>query len=1050
MNGELLTTSKPVQGSTRSVHRFEVWWREPDADPTARSILDHARRIGAGVSAVRTARVTLIEAELAEAAVTRIASQLLTDPVSQEATVGIGDAAPQAVSVEIHCKPGVMDPVAQSTRDAVAAMVCDLPADRIEVRTGLRVDLVGADAQTARRIAAEALANTVIHDIHDGPYTPAQFPRGSRYDYALVHVPMCDLDDDALTRLSRKGHLFLSLEEMRAVQDYFRDSGREPTDVELETIAQTWSEHCVHKTLKSRIRYEQADTDVSPSPRDWTDRPNHTIDPDGSLRIDNLLASTIAAATRRLMADEQLGDFCVSVFEDNAGIVRFDDDDGVCIKVETHNHPSALEPYGGASTGVGGCIRDVIGTGLAARPIADTDVFCVAWDGKTAEAPPTGVLPPRRVLEQVVAGVRDYGNRMGIPTVNGAVWFHDDYIANPLVFCGCVGVIPLSKCFGDAQAGDHIIALGGRTGRDGIHGATFSSAELTDTHGDEFSHAVQIGNAITEKAVLDVILQARDHDDGCLFHAITDCGAGGFSSAVGEMAEKVGARVVLDAAPLKYEGLSYTEIWISEAQERMVLAVRPRHVEELHRLCAAEDVESADLGRFGFEDGDGRPLLVLTYHGHEVARLSMALLHEGVPTPIRQAKWDAAAPVPPSAGAGPHRPHCPQKSIDDLDTSLRALLAHPNIASKHWIVRQYDHEVQGATVVKPMVGPHQDGPGDAAVVRPKLNSRRGVAIGCGLQPGLSEKATGQCAAQGDSYWATLAAIDEAVRNVVCVGAQTTRIALLDNFCWPGCEDPAHLGSLVRAAEACYDGAMAYRAPFVSGKDSLSNQFTAEDGRLITIPPTLLITALGIVPDVKRCRTMNAKAAGNLLLIVGRTTPSLGGSHYVDSAIDSAVDSAVDSAGANVAGVAANHNAPCDLSIPRLDLATAPRNAAAVARLIADGLVESVHDCSDGGLLVAAAEMAFAGRVGLELNLADLPVAGEPDLIARSFAETPGRYLLEVTRDRFDATAVLLKQDEIAFAPIGKFADHDRLIMRHSALDSSLDELRTIWQAPLDW
>ncbi len=1025
----------------------------------ARSILEQARRLSPAVSSVRTARVTLIEAPLDELTVTRIASELLADPVDQEATVGVAAASPQSVSVEIHFKPGVMDPVAQSTREAVAAMQRDIPADQIEVRTGLRIDLVGADVGAARRIAAAVLANSVIHDIHDGPYVPTQFRRGSEYDFTLVHVSLRDLDAEGLAKLSREGHLFLSLEEMQAVQAYFRDLDREPTDVELESIAQTWSEHCVHKTLKSRIRYVQADGDASPSPSDWVDRPNHSIDPDGSLRIDNLLASTIAAATHQLMANDEVGDFCVSVFEDNAGIVRFDEEDGVCIKVETHNHPSAIEPYGGAATGVGGCIRDVMGTGLSARPIANSDVFCVAWDGRVAGRDsresqvvevecqggetlqlPDGVIRPRRVLEQVVAGVRDYGNRMGIPTVNGAVWFHEDFVANPLVFCGCIGVIPLSKCFGDAQGGDHIIVLGGRTGRDGIHGATFSSAELTDGHAHEFAHAVQIGNAITQKKMMDVILEARDHDDGCLFHAITDCGAGGFSSAVGEMGEKIGGRVALDAAPLKYDGLSYTEIWISEAQERMVLAVPPQHVEALRRLCDAEDVETCDLGQFGAEGDDGKPALELTYHGREVARLSMAFLHDGIPTPTRQATWPVAESAPP---ATPRGALGPSTSGNGPGASLKAMLAHPNIASKHWIVRQYDHEVQGGTAVKPLVGPEQDGPGDAAVVRPKLGSDRGVALGCGLQPGMSEKATGHTASQGDSYWATLAAIDEAVRNVVCVGADATRIALLDNFCWPGCDDPAHLGSLVRAAEACYDGALAYRAPFVSGKDSLSNQFTTEEGRLITIPPTLLITALGIVPDVTRCCTMNAKAAGDILLIVGQTAAALGGSHYVG-------------AGRRASGLAAARDfadadaSPLDLALPRVDLGAAPKSAAAVARLIADGLVVSAHDCSDGGLLVAAAEMAFAGRMGLELNPADIPVTGDVDLTARCFAETSGRYLLEVKPDCLDSVVVALTQADIAFAPIGTFTDHDRFVVRDAALDESLDELRAIWLAPLDW
>ncbi|MEX2672038.1 MAG: AIR synthase-related protein, partial [Phycisphaeraceae bacterium] len=634
-----------------------------------------------------------------------------------------------------------------------------------------------------------------------------------------------------------------------------------------------------------------------------------------------------------------------------------------------------------------------------------------------------------------VAGVRDYGNRMGIPTVNGSVTFHDDYLGNPLVFAGCVGLIPLDKCFGEANPGDRIIALGGATGRDGIHGATFSSAELTDTHADEFSHAVQIGNPITQKKTADVILKARDWQGGPLFTAITDCGAGGFSSAVGEMGEKVGAYVELDKAPLKYAGLSYTEIWISEAQERMVLAVPTERVHTLRELCASEDVGFCDLGAFGCDmtgpsdQQPDEPMLVLTYAGTEVGRLGMHLLHDGIPTPVRQAAWTLRASDAPF--------QVKAAESDELETQnakLETLLAHPNIASKHWIVRQYDHEVQGGSVIKPLVGPEQDGPSDGAVIRPKLGSRKAVALAGGMAPHLSEKATTDgLATDGDSYWATLAAIDEAVRNAVCVGADPDRIAILDNFCWPRCDDPQQLGSLVRAAEACYDGALAYRTPFVSGKDSLSNQFTTDSGRVITIPPTLLITAMGMVDDAARCRTMDAKAAGNALLIVGQTTPALGGSHYAACGLANAGD---------------------NLTIPRLDLKQGPANARAVAKLIAAGLVTSAHDCSDGGLLVAAAEMAFAGRIGLDLDLSHLPADRALEFDTACYAETPSRYLLEIAPAKLDRVIKILLEADVPFAQIGMFTDTVQLTARTDrdgqVFDAKLDDLRNAWLAPLDW
>jgi phosphoribosylformylglycinamidine synthase len=981
---------------------------------------------------IASAHLYLIQAPLGKAEIQQVAAELLADPIAQRYVIGSPATAKQNeeshASVEVHYQPGVMDPVAQSTASAIAEMLPHLKAHDIQVRTGRRFDITGGELsqEALHAFAQRYMANPVIQDIHLQPFVPESFPAGSAYSFRLTHVPVRDLDDAGLARLSREGHLFLSNDEMRAIRDHYQSLGREPTDIELETLAQTWSEHCVHKTLKSAVHLAQSETAGMEIPglssENIASRPGHTLNADGSISIDNLLKSTVAAATFKLMK-EGMDDWCVSVFKDNAGIVKFDDTDGVCIKVETHNHPSAIEPYGGAATGIGGCIRDIMGTGLAARPIANTDSFAVAFPD--TKAVPAGVIHPRRVLEQVVAGVRDYGNRMGIPTVNGSVYFHPDYLGNPLVFAGCVGLIPLDKCFGNAKPGDRIIALGGRTGRDGIHGATFSSAELTDTHADEFAHAVQIGNAITQKKTLDAIMAARDHAAGTLFTAITDCGAGGFSSAVGEMGAEIGANVQLANAPLKYDGLSYTEIWISEAQERMVLAVPADNVPALQKICDEFDVELCDLGQFGWgSDGDningqlqGEPTLVLNYHEHEVGRMAMHFVHEGIPTPVREATWQAKPPAvaPRKDGA------------TSVDEALLALMAHPNIASKHWIIRQYDHEVQGGSVVKPLVGPRQDGPSDAAVIRPKLSSDKAIALSIGLQTGLGEKTPG-----GDSYWMALAAIDEAVRNAVCVGADPARIAILDNFCWPRCDDPAVFGSLVRAAEACYDGALAYRTPFVSGKDSLSNQFTTDQGKLITIPPTLLISAMGMVDDVKQCKTMDAKAPGNLLLVIGQTDTAMGGSHY-----------------AMVADIARFNQ-----QIPRLDIAAGPANAKAVASLIQRNLVTSAHDCSDGGLLVAVAEMAMAGRLGFDLDLQGLPTTTAMPHASALFAETPSRYLLEVTPANLDAVVRALRQAKIAFGQIGSFNSGDRLSVRcpqqGRILDVSIDTLRQAWLQPLDW
>ncbi|MEM6750602.1 MAG: AIR synthase-related protein, partial [Planctomycetota bacterium] len=643
--------------ATRTV-RIEVWPKPGEADPSARHAEAHLPEGLAGAR-VRSAAVYLVTGPLREGAEETLAARLLADPASESAWIGARpgedgfDAAGGALAcAEVWPLPGVMDPAAASVELAVRELL-GLPGEvELRARTGRRYDAAPPDVFPATdavgdaslfpesfvRWAGKALGNPVIQSVRDAPEPARPHPDPPGYGFERVEVDLASMDDAGLMDLSKRGALALNLEEMQTIQAHFAQLGRKPTDVELESLAQTWSEHCVHKTLKSTVRYRPAERRVDALDvfRPLGAKDGFEVSADGVV-IDNLLKRTVAAATFDLRAqDPGIDHWLVSVFDDNSGIVRFDDEDGVCIKVETHNHPSAIEPYGGAATGAGGCIRDILGTGLAAKPIAATDVFCVGLPG---QEPPAGALPPRYVLERVVAGVRDYGNRMGVPTVNGAVHFHEDYVGNPLVYCGCVGLIPLDKCFGDPAPGDRIVALGGATGRDGIHGATFSSESLTDQHADAFGHAVQIGDAITERKLMDVILRARDAAGGPLFRAITDCGAGGFSSAVGEMGEKVGAAVELDRAPLKYAGLSYAEVWISEAQERMVLAVPPgEQLEKLKALCAEEDLGFADLGVFGSDDAD-RPELVLRYHGHEVGRLDMAFLHDGLPKPTREAVW---------------------------------------------------------------------------------------------------------------------------------------------------------------------------------------------------------------------------------------------------------------------------------------------------------------------------------------------------------------------------------------------------------------------------
>lgn len=1003
----------PAVGAGRSgqVHRFEVWPRAEIGDPRGDSVKADAARLGIAVSGVRTARVYLIQAALSAAQLETVRMALLSNPVVDDTRAGVSPARAGAQTVEVLPLPGVMDPAAQTVEAAVRELT---GVSGVQAVTGVRYDFEGVTRAQADEVAARLLFNPAIQGIHASPHAPSAFPTPRTADQTLRHVVLRDLTDDQLTRLSREGHLFLSLEEMRAIQAEYRRVGREPTDVELETLAQTWSEHCVHKTLKSRIVYREAPGvggqaaepgsvrgtgSLIPAMRS---KAGHTVNADGSVTIDNLLKRTVAAATFELI--EEGVDWTLSVFKDNSGVIRFDDTHAVCIKVETHNHPSAIEPYGGAATGVGGCIRDVIATGLGAQPIANTDVFCVGYPGDWAEkacgdqgtealrdftaemlsrregapfALPRGVLHPRRVLTRVVDGVRDYGNRMGIPTVNGGVHFDNRYVGNPLVFCGCIGLMRADMVKGAARPGDRIIALGGRTGRDGIHGATFSSAELTDTHADEFSHAVQIGNAIEEKRTLDAIMRARDAESGPLYHGLTDCGAGGFSSAVGEMGSKLGAEVHLDRAPLKYDGLRYDEIWISESQERFVLAVPPENVPALREICDEEGVLLADLGHFGTPTAE----LLLNFQGKEVGRMSMQFLHEGLPMPTREALWNPAAPSAGHLSSEPRLSGCasapeprpgvplaeargPADAGFDLRSRLLRLLAHPNIASKRWIVRQYDHEVRGSTVIKPLVGPGGIGPGDGTVIQPVPGSKQGLAIACGLTVHLGDTLNG-----GDPYEAALAGVDECVRNLVCVGADPDRIAILDNFCWPSCAKPENLASLVRAAEGCYDAAKAYRTPFVSGKDSLNNQLRLADGRVIEVPPTLLITGMGIVPDVAKCVTMDLKPRSH--------GPALSLQDH---------DLFLLRSGSTGRRVTDHFDA---LRMNRLA-------ARFLSLLIQRGLVAAVHDVSEGGVLTAVAEMLIASSdsMGAEIDALE-SMHANPWTADQLFHECSGSYVIQL-------------------------------------------------------
>jgi phosphoribosylformylglycinamidine synthase II len=778
-------------------------------------------------------------------------------------------------------------------------------------------------------------------------------------DYTLYEVTLAKATDQQLIEINDELALGLSIQEMKSIQTYFKKESRNPTDVELQTISQTWSEHCYHKTFKGKIQIDGKE-------------------------IDSLFKTYIAKATKEIKSP-----WCFSVFEDNAGIVKFDKGYGIAAKVETHNHPSAVEPFGGAATGVGGVIRDILG--VWADPIACTDVLGFGPLDYDYTKLPAGVKHPKYVYMGVTAGISAYGNNMGIPTVNGAIYFDESYTGNVTVYCGCIGLLPLNKFTKNAKP-EHIIVLaGGKTGRDGIHGVTFASAELTEKSEEISRPAVQIADPIEEEKVKRAIIEIRDLQ---LASATTDLGGGGLSSAIGETAEKFdcGTIIDLDKVPLKYLGLAPWEIYISESQERMLITMPPENLERVMAIFDKEDVAATAIGKLKTERR-----LQLNFYGEKVADMEMAFLFN----PCKSVKT-ATIETPFMK-----EPDFPEP--ENLTEILMQLLSAPNIASKESVIRTYDHEVKGNTTLKPLQGEYA-GPNDAAVLKPLDDSWKGLAISCGMNPNYGKI---------DAYWMAASAIDEAVRNNIAVGGR--RIALLDNFTWGNPEKPERLGLLVRACEACYDLATAFRTPFISGKDSLYNE-----SPLGPVTPTLLITAVGIIPNIQFTTSMDLKAPGNLLYIIGDTFNELGGSEYY-----------------KLKGY-------LGASVPKVKSAKAKRTFKAVTKAMDLGLIKSCHDLSEGGLAVAAAEMSFSGGYGLELDLSKVPgkELERNDFVL--FSESNSRFLLEVSEKDKQEFESLMKGKRCV--RIGKVNKDEKLLIRgfnqKTVVEASLTELRCSWKKTL--
>lgn len=910
---------------------------------------------------------------------------LFADPVASDIAFGESVVAENNVRewnllAEVTYKPGVTDPEALTAREAISIVRGSAVPDEAIVQSGTQY-LIGIPDGLASDQVTSVLHNPLIQTAD--VVTAAQWAEGRRpprtYPYevapspvAVERIRLTGKNDDELADISARRLLALDGAEMRAIREYYANDetaakrrrvgiGSDATDVELEMIAQTWSEHCKHKIFQATIDY-----------RDGESR--------STRRIDGLFRSYIKRVTDEVGRERS---FLRSVFTDNSGVVAFDESCLLCFKAETHNSPSALDPYGGAITGIVGVNRDIIGTGKGARPIFNTDVLCFGYPSTNRSFLPEGILEPATVMKGVHRGIIDGGNQSGIPVVAGGFLFDESYTGKPLVYCGTGGILPPEIGGEEAwvnhvDAGDLAVMVGGRIGKDGIHGATFSSLDLSETSP---TSAVQIGDPITQRKMLDFLLEARDRG---LYKGITDNGAGGLSSSLGEMAERSGGIVIhLDRCPLKYPGLAPWEILVSESQERMSLAVDPDRYAELVSLAERRGVEVTAVGTF---TADGT---VRVYHGEEVvAFIDLDFLHNGLPLMHLTARWvppDRRLATRPDGDAARQWLGELVDSPERLRAACLAVLSEPNVRSKEALVRQYDHEVQGRSVVKPFCGVGADGPSDGGVLR--IGATWGITVTHGISPRYGD---------WDTYDMAACAVDEAVRAHVVLGGEPEKLAALDNFCWPN-PIAAHdnpdgeykLAQLVRANEGLYDTCSAYRVPLISGKDSMKNDST-RGGRKLSIRPTLLVSVMGYIPDVRHSLTTDFKAPGNLLFLLGATRAELGGT---------TLERVFTHRDSRIRPWDEDRSAPAFGRCPSVDTAAAWSRYESFYEAVQRGFIDSAHDLADGGLLAALCESAVGGGFGARVDLATIPEsnasAGRLSIVEALFSESASRILVEV-------------------------------------------------------
>lgn len=874
--------------------------------------LERARPLAPGLETVNTAIVYRVEGELTGDQVVALATGLFSNPLDGQTVAIDPEPSGNPLEIEIGRRLGVMDPREESIKKGAG----DLGIPLVAATTGVRYRLEGVVDPTERDRIASGLHNKTVERVVDARPETLQIVGevGS-----VQIIPIIGASHEELMELS-KGKLFLNLTEMKVIQDYFTNVlGRNPTDVEVELIAGRWSEHCGHKTFKALIETERG-------------------------VVKDPLYTRIKNTSRKYFGDPKDSEnpFVVTAFNDNAGGIKFYDGQVIVVKGETHNSPSALAPYGGAATGLGGVLRDVAGVGQGAENLASMDVFCVAPPDTDPKDLPPGTIHPMALLTETLSGVREYGNPMGISTDNGSIHFHPDFKAKPVVLVAAIGMIPESRVEkGKPQVGDLVVAVGGKTGRDGIHGATFSSGVMTAETVNVSSSAVQIGNPIEEKRMFDALIEARDAD---LIRAITDCGAAGFSSAVGEMGEGIGVSVDISKVPLKYEGLAPWEIWMSESQERMVVAIDPGKIEDFLKVCEKHGVEASVFGNF-----DGSQRLTVKYGEQVVADLDYDFLENGLPQRTMKATYerevfDEIVPNMPT----------------DWTEAVLSVMGHLNVSSKEPIVRQFDQTVQGTNAMQPYSGVDHDGPNDAAIITPILGEPYGAILAHGLNPILNRI---------DPYHGSIWAAAEAWSNYVAVGGDIDQAAMNENFIWPFPTEKS-MGSLDRSVDAVVDVMDALKRPVISGKDSLSATYHYPNGEVLEIPPVLAITVMGRVPDVRKTVSADFKKTGSSLYLVGRQSEGMAGSAYYDTQ-----------------GIVGNE-------VPKVDLGILPNTLRSMHSAIQTGEVRAVHDVSEGGVLAAVTEMAFGGGVGVNLDLN--PEIERPDFFL--FNETAGTFVVEVESD----------------------------------------------------